>query len=147
MPSIRKLHMARAIALGFILFPIAVAVIADRGKGDEWRPFIQNIPMGDKFGHVGLFGTLAFLCNLAFPVRRPSSLPRFITRTTLILLTVISAEEIARAFIPLRSFDPTDWLADLIVLAAGQTLALIILKKNDQETHSFGGINTIHNHP
>jgi VanZ family protein len=125
--DIRKI-LLRFAALAFIGFLIAVVVIADRGKGNEWWPFIQDIPMGDKLGHVGLFGTLAFLCNLAFPDRRPSPLPRFITRTTLVLLTVISAEEIAQAFIPFRSFDLIDWLADLIGLATGQTLALGILK-------------------
>jgi VanZ family protein len=46
----------------------------------------------------------------------------------MVLLTVISAEEIAQAFIPFRSFDLIDWLADLIGLATGQTLALGILK-------------------
>jgi VanZ family protein len=121
-----KPRLIRAFALGFILFIIAVVVIADRGEGNDWWPFLGRIPFGDKAGHVGLFGTLALLCNLAFPNRRPSA---FITKTTLVLLAIISLEEISQAFIPGRTLDLSDWLADLLGLACGQTLALAMLRK------------------
>jgi VanZ family protein len=86
-----------------------------------------------------LIGTLGFLCNLAFPDRRPSSLPRFITRTTLVLLAVVSLEEVAQAFIPVRSFDPVDWLADVIGLATGQALALTFLRTSTKKPLSQEG--------
>lgn len=126
----RKMMLIRAIALGFILFLMAVVVIANRGEGNDWWPFITRIPYGDKVGHVGLFGTLSLLCNLAFPNRHPSRLPAFITKTTLVLLIIISLEEISQAFLPTRSPDLFDWLADLLGIACGQALALAILGKN-----------------
>lgn len=128
--------LARAISLGFMLFLLAVVVIANRGEGNDWWPFLNHIPYGDKVGHVGLFGVLSLLCNLAFPNRRPTRLPAFITKTTFVLLVIISLEEISQAFIPTRSLDPFDWLADLLGLACGQTLALVILGKHNK-THSF----------
>ncbi len=132
-PDFLRKILFRLAALIFIGFLIAVVVIADRGEGGNWWPSIGQIPLGDKLGHVGLIGTLGFLCNLAFPDRRALSLPRLITRTTWVLLAVVSLEEIAQAFIPTRSFDPIDWLADMIGLASGQTLALTILKFSSKE--------------
>ena len=117
------------MALGFILFLLAVVVIANRGEGNHWWPFLSRIPYGDKAGHVGLFGALSLLCNLAFPNRRPNRLPAFITKTTLVLLIIISLEELSQAFLPTRSLDLFDWLADLLGLALGQTLALAIIGK------------------
>lgn len=117
----------RLAALAFGLFIIAAVVIANRGEGDSWWPFLHHIPYGDKLGHVCLFATLGFLCNLAFPTFRIRNLPRFITATTFVLLTLISLEELFQAFIPSRSCDLFDWLADLAGLSIGQ-LAAITLK-------------------
>lgn len=119
----RKLNPIRAAAFGFIAFLIAVVFIANRGEGNQWWPFIERIPYGDKLGHIGLFGTLCFLCNLAFPSRRFGRRPFLITLTTLVLLSIITLEEISQLFSPYRHFDTIDWLADLIGLAAGQTAA------------------------
>lgn len=115
----------RLAALAFGLFIIAAVIIANRGEGSQWWSFIHKIPYGDKLGHIGLCGTLSFLCNLAFPSRPFGHRPFLVTRTTLVLLTIISLEELSQLFIPTRSFDLFDWLADLIGLAAGQTAALL----------------------
>jgi VanZ family protein len=97
-------------------------------KAQFW-PFLDKVPYGDKFGHVILFGTLCFLCNLAFPNLRLRFLPRFVTATTFVLLILISLEEISQAFIPSRTCDINDWLADLLGLAIGQTAAVMIRRK------------------
>lgn len=112
------------IAAGvFIAFFITLIVIADRGEGAQWWAFIERIPYGDKLGHLVLIGTLSLLCNLAFPSRRYAWLPRFITLTTLVLLVLLSLEELAQAFIPTRTCELFDWLADLAGLALGQAAA------------------------
>ena len=132
-----KPNLVRASAFGFIAFLIAVVVIANRGEGAQWWPFLDKIPYSDKFGHIGLFGTLGFLCNLAFPNRRITRLGKFITKTTLILLVIISLEELSQAFIPSRTLDLFDWLADLLGLAIGQTAALAILKREPVESRNI----------
>lgn len=124
----KNLHLIRASAAGFILFLLLVITLANRGEGDPWWSFIHHIPFGDKVGHIGLFGTLGFLCNLAFPSRRFGGNPFIVTKTTLVLLALITVEELSQIFIPSRSFDIIDWLADLVGLACGQTAALIISK-------------------
>ena len=117
--------LPRIAAAAFILFFIAICVIADRGEGSRWWGFIDHIPQGDKLGHVVLIGAMAFLCNLAILPRSRPWLPRFITLVTLVLLVLLSLDELAQAFIPTRTCDIFDWLANLAGLALGQTAALI----------------------
>ncbi|MBL9171930.1 MAG: VanZ family protein [Verrucomicrobiales bacterium] len=129
-PAVRIL--VRGATVAFVLFFIAVIVVADRGEGDRWWAFLMRIPGGDKLGHVGLVGMLSLLCNLAFPGRRRFRLPAGMSVTTAVLLTLLTLEEIAQAFLPHRTCDPGDWLADLVGLAAGQWMAL-------QARQWFGG--------
>jgi hypothetical protein len=127
-----KLHAIRLAALVFGLFIIAAVIIANRGEGSSWWSFIHSIPYGDKIGHIGLFGTLGFLCNLAFPNFQIRQLPKFITATTFFLLILISLEELSQDFIPSRSCDLLDWLADVIGLALGQLSAQTLKKITSQ---------------
>ena len=121
------LSLTRIAAFSFGLFVIAVVISANLGYGKSFWPFIYNTRHADKLGHIGLFGTLGFLCNLAFPNFRIRHLPRYITAITFVLLILVSLEEISQALIPNRHCDLFDWLADLTGLAIGQ-LAAIALK-------------------
>ena len=132
----RKQNLARALAFGFAAFLIAMVVIANHGQGPQWWPFVGKIPYADKFGHVALFAILGFLCNLAFPLIRFRFLPRVITGITFILFLLISLEELTQAFIPARTFDIADWLADLAGLALGQLAAIGLLHFLPDETSS-----------
>jgi len=116
-------NLVRLAALAFIAFFITLIWIADRGEGSHWWAFIDRIPNGDKVGHVGLVGTLALLCNLAVRPRPSTRLTSLITLATLSLLVLLSLEELSQAFIPTRTCDFFDWLADLAGLALGQFAA------------------------
>ncbi|MDP4625452.1 MAG: VanZ family protein [Akkermansiaceae bacterium] len=124
-----KHHLIRAAAIGFILFIISAVIIANRGEGGNWWSFIHDIPYGDKVGHVGLMGTLCFLCNLAFPCRSIKLPSGLVTPATLTVFTLVSLEELSQAFIPSRSCDLFDWLADIAGIILGQTAALLILRR------------------
>ena len=124
-----KLTLTRIAALGFISFFLIIIGIADRGEGYQWWAFIGRIPYGDKVGHLGLVATLALLCNLAFPPRPATRWTRFITLTTLVLLVLLSLEELAQTFIPTRTCDVFDWLADLAGLALGQASASLLRRR------------------
>lgn len=116
--------MIRVAAFGFIAFLIILIFIANSGGESRWWPFLDHVPYGDKLGHFGLFGTLCFLCNLAFPSRRFGRAPFLITLTSLVLLTIITLEEFSQLFITSRHFDIIDLLADYIGLTIGQALAV-----------------------
>ncbi len=121
-----KKHIIRVAAFGFIAFLIILVSIANSGEESRWWPFLDHVPYGDKLGHFGLFGTLCFLCNLAFPSRKFGRAPFLITLTSLVLLTIITLEELSQLFIPSRHFDTIDLLADYIGLTMGQVLAGIL---------------------
>lgn len=129
-PAIKAIggRLPKILAGAFILFMLMIVTIANRGEGDRWWSFIHGIPYGDKLGHVGLMGTLCLLCNLAFPPRLLRFLPSFITRVTFILFVLVTLEELSQAFIPTRSCDPLDWLANITGLALGQITATAFLK-------------------
>jgi len=121
-----KLTLFRILAFSFLVFFIAIVIIADRGDGNHWWGFLVKHQYGDKVGHLGLVGTLCFLANLAFPGRQLSRLPRFITTVTFVLLALLTIEELTQAFIPSRTCDLFDWLADVCGLVLGQSAALFI---------------------
>jgi hypothetical protein len=121
-PANQKL--IRWAAFSFIAGCLGMIVIADCGKGPQCWGFLNVIPYSDKIGHLFLIGTLTLLCHPAFPPRHQRRYLWLFTRTSLIILTVISLEEPAQAFIPSRTCDLGDWLADLAGLLAGQTMAL-----------------------
>jgi len=123
-----KRALPRIAAVAFMVFFLAVCVIADRGEGSRWWGFLDHIPQGDKLGHVVLVGTMAFLCNLAIPTRPRAWLPRFITLTTFVLLVLLTLDELSQAFIPTRTCDSFDWLANLVGLTLGQTAAAVLCK-------------------
>lgn len=112
------------LAFSFLVFFIVIVIIADRGDGNRWWGFLVRHRYGDKLGHLILVGTLSFLGNLAFSLRPLPRLPRWITTITLILFLLLTIEELSQAFIPSRTCDVFDWLADLCGLALGQVAAL-----------------------
>jgi polysaccharide biosynthesis protein VpsQ len=122
-PKSKRRPVAVTAAVAFIGFFIWIIVIADQSDGVPWWSFIEMIPFGDKVGHLGLVSTLSLLCNFAF-TRWKSDRWRFITRTTWVLLILLSLEELSQGFIPHRHLDVFDWLADLAGLAVGQFCAM-----------------------
>ncbi len=115
-------------ALVFAAFFVSIIVIANRGEGANWWPFVERLPMGDKIGHLGLVGALSLLFNFAFRLRQPNWLPQRFTPVSLVLFVLLTSEELSQAFIPSRTCDPFDWLADLLGIACGQWLANRITK-------------------
>lgn len=85
------------IALGLIAL---IIIAADRGALAPVLVGLYRFPMGDKVGHLLLFGLLACLVSLAAGRR---------ARVWLALLAVgIVLEEVSQAWLPRRSFSLVD---------------------------------------
>jgi VanZ family protein len=96
------------------------------------------IPSADKLVHLGLYGVLGFLwfrCARAWPAsaKATASSPRPARRSTWVstwVWTVVAvlaygiSDELHQAFVPLRSPDILDVLADLVGGALGASLAV-----------------------
>jgi hypothetical protein len=117
------LHLAFALFTGAF---VSIIAIANRGGGDRLWGFLADIPCGDKLGHLGLVGTLSFLLNLALGRRRVSASGDGIMLGSLIVLVFMTFEEASQAFLPHRSFDLLDGLANLIGVFCGEGLVRML---------------------
>jgi len=121
-----KATALRLALVCYALLFIGIVVSADRGLS-FWK-FLNEWPMGDKLGHLGLVGSLSLLVNL---VLRGRCAPRPFSRImlgTLIIAGIMTAEELSQAFFPARTLDLLDGLANLTGAALGQLAARFMLR-------------------
>ncbi len=88
-------------------------------------PGPSRIPYGDKLGHFLLYGVLGAL--LAFG-RLRSPVPHLLLLAVGALYGV--TDEMHQAFVPGRSPDVADWVADLVGLVTGYALILAVREPN-----------------
>lgn len=113
----------------FVAFAIFIGVViwvANTGQGARYWGFLDAIPFGDKLGHLILMGTLCLLLNLALHCRtiRLAKLP--VLFGTLLVSAFVLIEELSQIFLPNRTFDLLDLLADAIGIALASWLAVRI---------------------
>lgn len=119
MKSLAKLLSILAFA-GFLW----IVYSADIGQPSILSQVWDNIPNGDKYGHVVLFGVLTLAANILTGFRM---LPAGSTRLLLgsiIVAAIAIAEELSQIFFPARSVDMVDLLADVIGIALGTLVSL-----------------------
>lgn len=97
-----------AAFIGFILYS------ENTGNQLPQTVMVRSITNGDKFAHFLLFGALSFLVNLAaegkcFVLGRWS-----VYRGTALVLLFAMLEEGSQYFLPTRTFDYFDLLADVL---------------------------------
>jgi polysaccharide biosynthesis protein VpsQ len=102
----------RWLAIGFLLFILAVIVAADMDAIPIAVRDIYRFPGGDKLGHFVLYGILAYLLARAFPrsVHRGwFSVPIVI----LVLIAFTVLEELSQSLFAQRTASATDLAASL----------------------------------
>lgn len=121
----------------FVLFSTAflsIIAIADQGRADLFWGIVGRIPCGDKLGHLGLVGTLSFLLNLLLAGRPAPGRFGPMMLGSLLLLAFMTLEEASQAFIPHRSFDLLDGLANVIGVFCGEGLVRMLPARDPQST-------------
>ena len=117
----------------FILILILIVIIANLGLGPIYFPFIFNIPGLDKAGHFFLMGFLSFLVNILFKSERIQILSLNFFIGSLIVILVVSLEELSQIFLIYRAFSWLDLAFDLGGIYLGGRLASLQLKKLKEE--------------
>ncbi len=107
----------------FVLIFILLRMPGSDIQGTSWMSFIFHLPFADKVIHMGLFGSLAL--SLFFHFEQYSNISFRSIRTKAVTLIVcilfgIGMEYYQKYFVPSRSFDVIDMLAD----AMGALVAL-----------------------
>lgn len=98
--------------LSIILYGIFLA--DTNSKGVKIFSLIDKIPYGDKIAHFLLFGALAWSLNYTLSCKKLYFKKLSFQLGASIVLTFAILEEITQLFIPTRSFDYFDILADVL---------------------------------
>ena len=117
--STRFYWLAFAVLAGFIGW-----VIYQAETGEKIRLFlmVESLPLGDKLGHLWLYGALAFLLNLSLQLRKYHCYGLSVYRGSLIVLVFALAEELSQQFFATRTVDAGDLIADVIGIAIAEFL-------------------------
>jgi VanZ family protein len=114
----------------FLVFIIAVIVLADLGKLPHFVTALYDFPYGDKLGHFILYGLLNFFITLAFLSSRLSKPRGWVTLSIgLILAFFIAIEEWSQKLFSTRTFDLIDLSASYLGLIVGGWAAYKITKR------------------
>lgn len=125
--KVKKTSWLHIPALIFLVISIYLLTIP--GKDLPEVGLFDKIPLFDKWVHMGMFGILVFLFAMAFQKKihvHPFTLP-FIALMALVY--GIAMEYVQKYWVPNRSFDVTDILADGTGCVIGWWLAVRVLKK------------------
>ncbi|MGE0058484.1 MAG: VanZ family protein [Dehalococcoidia bacterium] len=115
------------LALGFAALIAFLSVLADtRNLGPLMMAY--DFPYGDKIGHIGLYGVLTLLVNLAVSQIRGRSSTRSVLTVSTIMLALVSLEELSQLLFPARTVDWRDLAASYIGVSYFACLSLFIIE-------------------
>jgi VanZ family protein len=114
----------------FIVLLILIIIIANLGLGPSFFPFIYLIPGADKIGHFFLMGILSYLINSLLKSRVLRLLSKEFLVGSLIVLVVVTIEELSQLFLENRAFSVIDLLFDYAgIIIFGRISAFISNKQ------------------
>lgn len=122
------------ILLFVYVFILAVIVFLANGKGTRFLlDFVGNIPYGDKLGHFLLMGIFSFLLNLVLNAKTIRFLTTNFLLGSLIVLSVVTIEEISQIFVSGRTFDWSDLIFDYLgIFLFGKLAKYVIHRKAER---------------
>lgn len=100
-----------------------------------------HIPQLDKVAHVGLFGGLSLLWSLFLYYRKNAGIKTFLLVTIAVSIYGVAIEYYQLYFIPMRSFDVYDIVADACGAICGFLATMFIINtwpaKNNKQANSL----------
>jgi polysaccharide biosynthesis protein VpsQ len=118
------------ILLIVYIFILAVIIFIAGQKGTRYLlNFVGNIPYGDKLGHFLLMGGFSFLLNLVLNARTFRLWKFNYLLGSLIVLIIVTLEEISQIFVAGRTFDWSDLVFDFLGIFLFGELAKFICRR------------------
>lgn len=116
------------------LYTIFLGVIIYAANSSSLYPtllkWVHATPGADKAGHFVLVGTLAFLVNWILSCRTISVAGRRVFLGSVICFVLFTGEEISQIWIPSRTFDFFDFLANTLGILLIGSLAKMVTRAN-----------------
>lgn len=122
---------ARLKILGAIyIFVLAgIVVLADVRETQFLFRTVRKFPLGDKIGHFLLIGIFSLIVNLVLNARTIRVWKLNYLLGSLIVLVIVSVEEISQIFIRGRTFDAGDLVADAVGIIIFGEIARLIYRR------------------
>jgi len=97
------------------------------------NPRVPQVPGGDKVAHAIMYGVLAVLAHHAWPPEKRPMAARLLVLLGIMALAAV--DEWHQLFIPGRSADVADWLADSVGASIGLAVSSLIMALRRRESH------------
>lgn len=111
------------LALVFFAFILWIIYLADTGSA-VLIALVSQVPYGDKFGHLLLYGVLTLLLNLALELRTLNLGRLRLYFGTFAVSLFAFFEELTQAWLPYRTLDGQDLIADAVGITGFSLLSL-----------------------
>ncbi|MDO6486998.1 VanZ family protein [Colwellia sp. 6_MG-2023] len=102
------------IAVAFLMFITWIIYLANTAQNSIFFELVASIPYGDKLGHFCLFGLLTLGVNFVFKLKSYTLISLNIYVGSTVVFFFVLLEELSQYFIPSRTLDITDLLADIL---------------------------------
>ena len=119
----------KGFTIAFLLFIIWIIYSADTGGKNIFFDFVDWLPFGDKIGHFFLFGILTMFLNIALKYKQIKHWIKLPLGTVIVSILVL-IEELSQAFIPNRTLDIADLVADALGILVFTYLSYLIIVKS-----------------
>lgn len=119
-------NLMRVFAVAFFSFILWVIYLANTGGQSVFFELIRGIPYGDKVGHFCLFGVLTFIATVGLKFKTFGLASFRINYGAALVLLFVIFEELSQAFIPARTLDSMDLLADFFGIGFATLLAYLL---------------------
>ena len=114
----------------FFLFILWIIYLANTGQQSIFFELVRLIPYGDKVGHLCLFGFLTLLANFASKFKTFKLGKLNVYWGSVAVLVFVTIEELSQHFMPTRTLDIYDYIADMAGILLFTWLSVILAKKN-----------------
>ena len=110
----KNLNLRIILPLGFFIFIAFIIYLADTADHNFAFRLIGHIPYGDKLMHGLLYGLMAMFLNFGLKYKSYKWLGFNMQLGAVIVLVFATIEEISQYWLPSRTFDLVDLLADFV---------------------------------
>ncbi|WP_141699464.1 VanZ family protein [Candidatus Marithrix sp. Canyon 246] len=114
----------KLITIFYVCFILFVIALANQGELGILAVIVYEVPYTDKLGHFILMGLLAFFLNLSLKCSTISILNSTFLKGSIIILILVTLEEISQLLVETRTFDLMDLFADYLGIFVFGRLAL-----------------------
>ena len=112
--KMKVLNFRILLPLGFFIFIAFIIYLADTADHNFAFSLIGHIPYGDKLMHGLLYGVMALFLNFGLNYKSYKWLGFNMQLGAIIVLVFATLEEISQYWLPSRTFDLGDLLADFV---------------------------------